>query len=257
MLTALLGRLARRLAQVLAMQHDALAVEGEHDNRPLGGRLAILRTARLVEGVEVLSRANHQLLRLTLGHLRPGMARQLEQRFVKGPRGGRLCDPTPHLQRVTLPRQVERGIERMQTVVTGARVARAKGRLQVALVNAPLRALDTVGPLNRTRCLPRAALIEVPLQELAHQLLAPPVQLPFEVTLTHLLRFARRQVGFGLRKEGLRRRIRRRVARSSAGGNGSHRSTLPQPPLRMPDHRINQDRLRRLTPTAAVPVHAT
>ena len=70
-LTALLGRLARRRAQVLAMQHHALAVEGEHDNRPLGGRLAILRTARLVEGVEVLSRANHQLLRLTLGHLCP------------------------------------------------------------------------------------------------------------------------------------------------------------------------------------------
>ena len=48
---------------------------------------------------------------------------------------------------------------------------------------APLRALDTLdtlGPLDRTGGLSRAALIEVPLQELAHQLLAPPVQLPFE-----------------------------------------------------------------------------
>ena len=98
------------------MQHDALAVESEHDNRPLGWRLALLRTACLVEGVEVLSRANHQLFRLTLGHLCPGTARQLEQRFVKRPRGGRLCYPAAHLERVTLRRQVERGIERMQTV---------------------------------------------------------------------------------------------------------------------------------------------
>ena len=42
-----------------------------------------------------------------------------------------------------------------------------------------------------------------------------------------------------------------------SGGDGSHRSTLPQPALRMPDHRINQDRLGRLASTAAVPVHAT
>ena len=55
----------------------------------------------------------------------------------------------------------------------------------------------------------------------------------------------------------LRRRIRCRVGWSGAVGDGSHRSTLPQPPLRIPDHRINQDRLGRLTGTAAVPVHAT
>ena len=192
-----LCRLPRRLAQVLAMQHHALAVEGQHDHRPLGRRLAIRRTARLVEGVEVLSRPNHQLFRLTLGHLRPGAARQVEQRFVEGPRGGRRRHPPPHLERVTLPRQVERGIERMQTLVTSPRVAhpldlhRAEDRFQVAFVHAALRALDTVGPLDRTRGLPRAALIEVPLQELAHQLLAPPVQLPFEVALAHLLGFAR------------------------------------------------------------------
>ena len=50
---ALLGLLARRLAQVPAVQHDTLAVVGRHDdrvvrNRPAGGRLT-----RLVEGVEV------------------------------------------------------------------------------------------------------------------------------------------------------------------------------------------------------------
>ena len=245
------------------MQHHALAVEGQHDHRPLGRRLAIRRTARLVEGVEVLSRPNHQLFRLTLGHLRPGAARQVEQRFVEGPRGGRRRHPPPHLERVTLPRQVERGIERMQTLVTSPRVAhpldlhRAEDRFQVAFVHAALRALDTVGPLDRTRGLPRAALIEVPLQELAHQLLAPPVQLPFEVALAHLLGFARREVRFGLGEGHLGRRIRRRVGSSGAGGDGSHRSTLPQPPLRMPDHRINQDRLGRLAGAAAVPIHPT
>ena len=58
-------------------------------------------------------------------------------------------------------------------------------------MHAPLRALDIVGPLDRTGGLPRAALIEVPLQELAHQLLAQSVQHPFEVALTHRLGFAR------------------------------------------------------------------
>ena len=121
----------------------------------------------------------------------------------------------------------------------------------------PLRALDTVGSLDRTGRLPRAALIEVPLQELAHQLLASPMQLPFEVALTHLLCFARRKVGFGLGEGGLGRRIRRLVGGSGTGADGSHRSRLPQPPLRISDHRINQDRLGRLTSTLAVPVHAT
>ena len=85
----------------------------------------------------------------------------------------------------------------MQTVVTGMRVAqaldrhRAEGRLQLPAVQPPLRTLDAVGPLDRLRRLPRAALIEVPLQELAQQLLTPPVQLPFEVALAHLQGLAR------------------------------------------------------------------
>ena len=143
----------------------------------------------------------------------------------------------------------------------GTRVAHAldrhgaEGRLDAAFVHAPLRALDTVGPRDRTGGLPRTALFEVPLQELAHQLLPPPLQLPFEVALAHLLCFARRKVGFGLGEGGLGRRIRRRGGGS--GDNGSHRSTLPQPLLRIPDHRIDQDRLGRLTGTATVPVHAT
>ena len=112
----------------------------------------------------------------------------------------------------------------MQTVVTGARVAqalhlhRAEGRLQVAFVHPSLRALDLVGPRDRTGGLPRAALVEVPLQELAHQLLAPPVQLPFEVALTHPPGFPRTEVGFGRSEGGLRRRIRCRIGGSGAGG---------------------------------------
>ena len=142
------------------MQHHALAVEGEHHHRLVGDRLARRRTAVLVEGVEVLGRASDQLFRLTLGHIGPGMARQLEQRFVERPRCGRFRHPAAHLERVTLSRQVQRRIERMQTVVTGMRVAqaldrhRAKGRLQLPVVQPPLRTLDTVGPLDRTRRLP-------------------------------------------------------------------------------------------------------
>ena len=62
----------------------------------------------------------------------------------------------------------------------------------MAFLQTPLRALDIVGPLDRTGGLPQqGALIEVSLQEPAHQLLAPSVQLPFELALTHLLGFAR------------------------------------------------------------------
>ena len=92
------------------------------------------------------------------------MARQLEQRFVERPRCGRFRHPAAHLERVTLSRQVQRRIERMQTVVTGMRVAqaldrhRAKGRLQLPVVQPPLRTLDTVGPLDRTRRLPRGCV---------------------------------------------------------------------------------------------------
>ena len=135
---ALLGRLARRLAQVVAMQHHALAVEGQHDHRPRGWRPALRGLTRLVEGVEVRSRASHQLFGLTLGYLCPGMARQIQQHLVERARRRRLRHPAPHLERVTLSRQVQRRVERMQTVVTRARVAgaldihRAEGRLQAA-----------------------------------------------------------------------------------------------------------------------------
>ena len=121
----------------------------------------------------------------------------------------------------------------MQTVVTVPRVAQAldrhrpEGRLQLPVVQPPLRTLDAVGPLDRTRRLPRAALVEVPLQELAHQLLTTPVQLPFEVALTHLQGLARRKVGFGLRERSLRRRIGRRGGWSGAAENNLHGSTLP------------------------------
>ena len=73
----------------------------------------------------------------------------------------------------------------------GAQPAPSRSRLRVAFLQTPLRALDIVGPLDRTGGLPRGALIEVSLQEPAHQLLAPSVQLPFELALTHLLGFAR------------------------------------------------------------------
>ena len=90
----------------------------------------------------------------------------------------------------------------MQAVVTAPRAAqthnlhRAGGRFGVAFVLARLRALDTAGALalGRTSSLFRAALVAMSLQELAHQLLAPPVQFPFEFALAHLPGFAGREV---------------------------------------------------------------
>jgi len=86
----------------------------------------------------------------------------------------------------------------MHAVLTAPRAAqihnlhRAGGRFGVALVLARLRALDTAGVLGRTSSLIRAALVSMSLQELAYQLLAPPVQLPFEFALAHLWGFGPR-----------------------------------------------------------------
>ena len=80
----------------------------------------------------------------------------------------------------------------MQAVVTAPRAAqthnlhRAGGRFGVAFVLARLGALDTAGVLGRTSSLFRAALVAMSLQELAYQILAPPVQFPFEFALAHL-----------------------------------------------------------------------
>ena len=107
----------------------------------------------------------------------------------------------------------------MQAVVTAARAAqahnlhRAGGRFGVAFVLARLRALDTAGVLGRTSSLFRAALVAMSLQELAYQILAPPVQFPFEFALAHLPGFAGREEGFGIREDSIGR-----CARGSARG---------------------------------------
>ena len=77
----------------------------------------------------------------------------------------------------------------------------------MAFVFTPLRALASAGAgaLDRTGGLPRAALAAMLLQELAYQLVASPVQFPFEVTHAHLAGFARGEEGFGLGKDGLGR----------------------------------------------------
>ena len=112
---------------------------------------------------------------------------------------------------VALRQQVQRGIEPMQAVVTAPRAAqthnlhRAGGRFGVAFVLARLRALDTAGVLGRTSSLFRAAMVAMSLQELAHQLLAPPVQSPFEFALAHLPGFAGREEGFGIREDSIGR----------------------------------------------------
>ena len=99
----------------------------------------------------------------------------------------------------------------MQAVVTAPRAAqthnlhRAGGRFGVAFVLARLRALDTAGVLGRTSSLFRAALVAMSLQELAYQILAPPVQFPFEFALAHLPGFAGREEGFGIREDSIGR----------------------------------------------------
>ena len=67
----------------------------------------------------------------------------------------------------------------------------------MTFVHARLRALDTAGVLGRTGSLSRAALVVMFLQELAYQLLAPPVQFPFEFALAHLSGFAGGEEGGG------------------------------------------------------------
>ena len=97
----------------------------------------------------------------------------------------------------------------------------------MAFLQALRRALDIVGPLDRTGSLPLAALIEVFLQELAHQLLTPPVQLAFELALTHLLGFGRTEEGLGLSEDGLGCCTRRLVGGSGAvGGSGNMKRDL-------------------------------
>ena len=79
----------------------------------LGGR-----TAGLVEGVEVLGRANRQLFGLTPGHARAPVWRERSNRASFGRlRGRRPGHPPPYLRRVTLHRQVDGRIERMQSVL--------------------------------------------------------------------------------------------------------------------------------------------
>ena len=78
----------------------------------------------------------------------------------------------------------------------------------MAFVLARLRALDTAGVLGRTSSLFRAALVAMSLQELAYQILTPPVQFPFEFALAHLPGFAGREEGFGIREDSIGRYAR-------------------------------------------------
>ena len=105
----------------------------------------------------------------------------------------------------------------MQAVVTAPRAAqthnlhRAGGRFGVAIVLAPRRALDPTGVLGRTGSLSRAALVVMSLQELAYQLLAPPVQFPFEFAIAHLPGFVGGEEGFGIREDSIGRCARDRA----------------------------------------------
>ena len=94
------------------------------------------------------------------------------------------------------------------------------GRFGVAIVLAPRRALDTTGILGRTGGLSRAALVVMSLQELACQLLAPPVQFPFEFALAHLPGFVGGEEGFGIREDSIGRCTRGRARGIDSGDAG-------------------------------------
>ena len=199
-----------------------------------------------------------------------------QQRARRCPRGGRDGRAVAHVDTITHRRQVQCGIERMQNVVTARRAARprnlhcAGGGFRVAFVLAPLRALDaagavdsasagaldsagavdsaSAGALGGTRGLPRAALVAMRLQELAYQLLVPPVQFPFEIARAHLPGFARGEEGFGLREDGLGR-ARRRAAESDAGVDGSHPSGVERTSREPLHHHGHLSPLPELPPT--------
>ena len=99
--------------------------------------------------------------------------------------------------------------------------ASAGGRFGVAILLAPRRALDTTGVLGRTGNLSRAALVVMSLQELAYQLLAPPVQFPFEFALAHLPGFVGGEEGFGIREDSIGRCARGRAREIDARDAGS------------------------------------
>ena len=106
---------------------------------------------------------------------------------------GMMSIATPWRRRRTRRRSRGRaasGRRRRARPTEARNLHRADGRLRVAFLQALRRVLGGIGPLDRTGDLPRAALIEVSLQELAHQLLTPSVQFAFEFTLTHLLGLA-------------------------------------------------------------------
>ena len=109
----------------------------------------------------------------------------------------------------------------MPQVVSGWRSSRCCGERSTT-------AAPSTGPQPFPGC-----VIEGSLQELADQLLTPPVQLAFEFALTHLLGFGRTEEGFGLSEGGLGCCTRRLVGGNVAVGHGSRRSTLRQP---LPSH---------------------
>ena len=68
---------------------------------------------------------------------------------------------------------------------------------------------------------PGLALVVMSLQELAYQLLAPPVQFPFEFALAHLPGFVGGEEGFGIREDSIGRCARGRAREIDARDAGS------------------------------------
>ena len=172
-----LRRLARRLPQVVAPHHDALAVEAQ-DQEILLARRRFSRLRPVVERVEVLRRPLHQFLRLPLRQPGTGVAFDgLHRRVERAPRRLDGCQPSQPV-RVQLLRQVQRCVERAQAPVAARPIGHSHRRHQpehrqeTARPTAVVRALDVIhAPHRSLDLLVGCTQVQMPLQE-------PAVDLP-------------------------------------------------------------------------------
>ena len=136
------------------------------------------RSARVVERLEVHAALPRQLLALALGHLAAGARLHPLEGLIERTSRHLLAHPPVQPVRVTLARQIELCIERIQAVVTPRPVAQAahpnlaKQRHQSAFTRSPtVRAQHRIAASNRAASyLFARSQIQVALQEPAQQL---------------------------------------------------------------------------------------
>ena len=188
------GGFPRGLAQILGQHSYALTVDGEHQDGPVTGLFACVALAVSVKSFEVLGRTNRQFFELPLGNVGAGIGLKRLDPFVKGALGGFDGHAPPYFQRILFIREIQRSVERMQTVLSLAGISGA-GQFQGAedaLHSA--RMLRGAGAclalciLHRPSSLCCSAPVQMLLQQQAHQFAPLFVQQPLQVAVLHLVR---------------------------------------------------------------------